>query len=176
MDFVRIGDKLVSREKLYRAVDRILALRSAGLSQQEAANQIGVDRTFVSRLETLGEVRKGGRMAVIGFPLENKGELEDVCKKLGVDYALLMTDEERWHFVESVNGLALMNNLMKIIANLQDFETVVMIGSDMRIRLAEALFGDAVIGVEIGESPIKQDVYYRPEDLTRLILEIKGGN
>ena len=38
MDFVRIGDKLISREN-FRAVDRI-TLRSAGLSQQEAANQL----------------------------------------------------------------------------------------------------------------------------------------
>ncbi len=176
MDFVRIGDKLISREKLFRAVDRILTLRSAGLSQQEAANQLGVDRTFVSRLEALGEVRKGGRVAIIGFPLENKLELEQVCQPYGIDYVLLMTDQERSQFVESVNGLALMNQLMEIIASLHEFEVVVMIGSDMRIRLAEAIFGDAVIGVQLGESPIKKDVYYSPDDLEELILSIKGGS
>ena len=108
--------------------------------------------------------------------MENKLELEQVCQKYGIDYVLLMTDQERWQFVESVNGLALMNQLMEIIASLHEFEVVVMIGSDMRIRLAEAIFGDAVIGVQLGESPIKKDVYYSPDDLEELILSIKGGS
>ncbi|HOB09665.1 MAG: transcriptional regulator [Limnochordia bacterium] len=175
MDVIRIGDKLISREKIHRSVDRILSLRTTGASQQEVANQTGIDRTFISRLETLGEVRKGGRVAVIGFPLANKAELEQVCRDCAVDYHLLLTDQERWQFVDIESGLTLMNKLMEIITKLREFDVVIMIGSDMRIRLAEALFGDAVIGVEIGESPIKQDVYYDPERLAGLISSIKGG-
>ena len=123
----------------------------------------------------MGEVRKGARVAVIGFPLENKLDLEHVCREYGVDYCLLLTDRERWQFVEVESGLTVMNKLMEIITSLREFDVVIMIGSDMRIRLAEALFGDVVIGVEIGESPIKQDVYYDPEHLVDLIASIKGG-
>jgi len=175
MEFIRVGDKLLSKEKLYRSIDRILSLRASGASQQETADQVGVDRTFVSRLETLAEVRKGGRLAVIGFPISNKHELLQVCQDFGVDYTFLMTDKERWDFVQSVSGLALLNLVMEIIAKLREYEVVVMIGSDMRIRLAEAVFGDAVIGVQIGTSPIKKDVYYAPEQLVQLISNIKGG-
>lgn len=67
-DFFRAGDKLLNRVKLDRIVDRIFQLRVSGLSQQEVAQRVGCDRSFVSRLESLAEVRKGGSLAVIGFP------------------------------------------------------------------------------------------------------------
>ena len=75
MDFVRIGDKMVSREKIHEAIDAILARRSKGQSQSEVAADLGVDRTFISRLETLGELRKGGSIALIGFPIANCDEI-----------------------------------------------------------------------------------------------------
>ena len=63
MEFYRIGDKLISQEKAVRVLERIFTLRASGLSQQEVANRVGCDRTFVSRLETMAEVRKGGSLA-----------------------------------------------------------------------------------------------------------------
>lgn len=175
MDFFRVGDKLISKEKMIRSLDRILALRASGLTQQDVADKTGVDRTFISRLESIAEVRKGGQIGVIGFPLGNKAELEAVCESFGVDYTLIMTDEERWDFIESSSGIDLLNVIMGIIAKLRDFDMVIMIGSDMRIRLAEALLGDTVIGMEIGESPIKQDIHFEPQDLSRIIENLKGG-
>lgn len=150
-------------------------MRAAGFSQQDVADKIGVDRTFVSRLETLAEVRKGGSIAVIGFPLENCAELKEVCNKYGVDYSFLMTDKERWQFIESKSGLTLLNFLMELLQELRNFDIVVMIGSDMRIQLAEALLGDNVIGVELGKSPMKHDIYYAPDALIELISSVKGG-
>ncbi|HAI51924.1 MAG TPA: transcriptional regulator, partial [Firmicutes bacterium] len=83
--FFRIGDKLLNRTKLDRIIDRIFELRISGLSQQEVAQRVGCDRSFISRLESLAEVRKGGSLAVIGFPLSNTGELKALCRELGVD-------------------------------------------------------------------------------------------
>ena len=60
----RVGDKLLNRDKLDRIVDRIFNWRVSGLSQQEVAARVGCDRSFVSRLESLAEVRKGGSVAV----------------------------------------------------------------------------------------------------------------
>lgn len=54
---LRIGDKLINRNKIDRVVDRILHLRTQGLSQQEVAAQVGIDRSVISRLEHMGEVR-----------------------------------------------------------------------------------------------------------------------
>lgn len=175
MDFIRIGEKLISKEKLSRTIDRLLSLRASGLSQQEVAEKIGVDRPFISRVEALAEVRKGRSVAIIEFPLENKTELEQACKKYGIDYTLLMTDVERWDFVESRSGVDLLNKLMEIITQLRLYDLVIMIGSDMRIRLAEAVLGDKVFPVELGESPIKQDVYFPVQDLVNLIERIKDG-
>ena len=50
MDFYRIQDKMVSREKLMAAITRILELRSKGYSQQETADRLNVDRPFISLL------------------------------------------------------------------------------------------------------------------------------
>lgn len=175
MEFFRIGEKLISKDKLLRVIDRILTMRASGLTQQEVADKIGVDRTFISRLEAIAEVRKGGLIGIIGFPLGNKSELEAVCEKFGVDYTMIMTDKERWDFIQSTSGLKLINAIMDIIAKLRDFDIVIMIGSDMRIRLAEALLGDTVIGVEIGQSPIEKDVYFNTQNLIDLMKNLKGG-
>ena len=80
-EFLRVGDKLLDKGKIARAVERVLAMRAAGASQQEAADAVGVDRSFVSRLEALGEVRRGGRVALVGFPVANKAEIEAVARE-----------------------------------------------------------------------------------------------
>lgn len=173
-EFFRVGDKLLNRDKLDMTIDRIFELRMSGIAQQEVAQRVGCDRSFISRLESLAEVRKGGSLAVIGFPLENTGELQELCRTLGVEYTLLMTDSERWGKIQSFDGQSLLNWLMKIIAEMNDYDYVIMIGSDMRIRLAEAILGEKVFGVLIGGSPITEDYYLDPEKLKELIISIKG--
>ena len=174
MEFYRVGDKLISREKLVRSVDRILTLRASGLSQQETAHRVNCDRTLVSRLEALAEVRKGGSIAIIGFPVSNREELQTLADEYGVEYTLLMTDEERIEYVETRTGVGLLNEIMGIVTELRDYDTVIMIGSDMRIRLASALFGDKVIGFQIGASPIQGDVWVDPQELVSLIDAVRG--
>lgn len=172
--FFRIGDKLLNREKLDRIIDRIFELREAGLSQQDVAGRVGCDRPFVSRLESLAEVRKGGSLAIIGFPLGNVPELAALCAKLGVEYTLFLNDEERWNLIESFDGKSLLDWLMKIMVEMSEFDHVIMIGSDMRIRLAEAILGEKVFGITIGASPIKEDYHLDPKRLKKLITTIKG--
>ncbi len=169
---LRIGDKIVNRQKIYNAVDDILEMRSRGFSQQEIANKIGLDRTVISRLETLGEVRKGGRVALIGFPIQNCAELSDMARQEGVDYCLLLSEKERWEFVESKTGVELFNKIMEIISVLRAFDTVIIIGSNMRIKLIATLLDKEVIGVQIGESPIAEDKYVNIEDIRRIIHQL----
>ncbi len=67
--FARIGgDKVVDRDRLYHVVDRVLELRAAGgVSQLEVAQRLGgTERSFVSRLEALGEIHRGARLALVG--------------------------------------------------------------------------------------------------------------
>jgi transcriptional regulator len=65
MDIIRIQDKIISRQKINDSITKILQLRALGYSQQEVADQMSVDRTFISRLEGIGELRKGKTMACI---------------------------------------------------------------------------------------------------------------
>jgi len=155
MDVMRIGDKVLSRKKLYTIIDKALDLRSEGHSQQEVANIMGLDRPFISKLEKLGEVRKGRKIGVVAFPIQNKLELEQYLKKEGVDFMLLMTDEERWGFVKEKQGIELFNDVMEIIARLRSCDVIIVIGSNYRIKLCEALVDKEVIGIEIGKSPIE---------------------
>lgn len=169
---LRIGDKIINRQKIYHAVDEMLELRSKGFSQQEIANRIGLDRTVISRLETLGEVRKGGRVALIGFPVQNCAELTEMARQEGVDFCLLLSEKERWEFVESKTGIELFNKIMEIISVLRAFDIVIIIGSNMRIKLIATMLDKDVIGVQIGESPIAEDKYVNPEDIRRIIQQL----
>lgn len=173
-ELIRIGEKLVNKDRVHRRVDEILALRAAGASQQEVADRLRVDRAFVSRLEGLGEVRKGGRVALVGFPVANKAELHKVAEASGVDWILLMDNQERWGFLAEQSGAGVFNRVLEIISELQTFDAVVFIGSDMRIRLAKAVFGpETVIGLELGPTPIEDDRYVDPAVLARLLGGLK---
>ncbi len=173
MDFVRIGKKLISREKVYKKFEEIIKLRSEGSSQIETANILGLDRTFISRLENIGEVRRGGKIALIGFPVKNKKELEQVAAEEGVDFVLLFTERERMFFVQEKTGIQLLNNLMTIIRELRDYDTVIILGSDERIKIVEGILDKEVIALELGKSPLKEDIYVNKDDLRNIIISLK---
>ena len=174
MPYTRVGEKLVSREKIMRTVDKVLEKRSAGMSQQEVANELQLDRSFISRLETLGELRKGGKIALIGFPVLNKEELHQVALDFGVDHIFLLTEEERWRWVRETTGAELLNEIMSLVATVRSFDSVILIGSGMRIKLTEALVDKQVIPIYIGESPIREDKYVDPEELKSLLKGLRG--
>ncbi|NPV51935.1 MAG: transcriptional regulator [Firmicutes bacterium] len=174
MDFVRIGEKLIDKERIYKVIDRILEMRCRGGSQQEVADKLGIDRTFISRLETLGEVRKGGRIALVGFPILNKAELEALAREEGVDYVLILTDEERWAFVKNRSGIDLFNEVMALIMKLKHYDSVIFLGSDLRVGLAESILGDRVIPIILGTSPMKEDKYVDPGQIRGIIRELRG--
>ncbi|MDW7675075.1 MAG: transcriptional regulator, partial [Bacillota bacterium] len=123
----------------------------------EVAAKLNIDRTFISRLEKMGEIRKGNSIAVIAFPVLNKDQLLQLLKKHGIDYHLVMTETERWNFVKNRSGIELLNEITDILAKLKDFDAIIMIGSNQRVKIFEALFSQKVIGIEIGESPIEED-------------------
>ena len=176
MDFVRIGEKVVSREKIDEAIDDILNRRAKGLSQAEVAGEMGLDRTFISRLETLGEIRKGGSMALVGFPLANCDEVEKVAREEGVEFVLVMNDVERWDFVKAKNGINLLNDLMDLIASFRKYQKVILIGSDKRLEIMKGLLdkNTEVVTVTIGRSPMSRDVAVDPESLRTTIRNLKG--
>ena len=169
----RVGEKLIGSEKLHRIIEQILEQRSQGLSQQDVADRFGVDRTFVSRLEGLGSVRKGSSLAVIGFPVKNKDEIQTLLMELGVDFSLIMTDAERWRFVQEKSGIELLNEIMGLVARVRTYDVVIIIGSKQRIRWCAALLDGEVVGVELGETPITRDEIVDHGRLRSLIMAVR---
>lgn len=166
---IRIGDKLIKRQKINSVIDRILELRATGLSQREVAKRLGLERTFISRVEGLGEIRQGQRLALIGFPVLNKPELNQIAEEMGVEFTYLLTDQERWSLVLEKQGLDFLNFLMNFIMQLRAYDVVVVIGSNLRIKMAQTLLEKEVIPLYLGESPIEGDKWVDPELLRQII-------
>ncbi|MDD4239041.1 MAG: helix-turn-helix transcriptional regulator [Desulfotomaculaceae bacterium] len=174
MDLIRLGEKIISRRKIDQSVGEILNLRAKGMSQTDVATRLGVDRTLVSRLESLGEIRKGRRLAVVGFPILNIEEIREALEGEGVDHIFLMSEKERWGYLRDKSGVTLFDSIMEIIAMFHSFDQVVMIGSNKRIKIIEAVLDKEVVGFEIGESPIQEDKYVETEKIVELVRAIKG--
>lgn len=172
MEFVRIGDKVINKSKIDRMVTKILELRSCGYSQAETAKELNLERTFISRLESIGEIHKGARIALVGFPIANIEEIRDLAYSMGVEYVLLMSEAERWNFIQS-GGLDLFNKVMEIFVNLKEFDVVIFLGSDMRIDLIDNLLEGKLVGIEIGTSPITEDKHVNPAMLQSVIEQFR---
>lgn len=173
MRFIRIGEKVINKEKLNKEIEKILQLRNQGMTQLEVARKLGVERTFVSRLESLGEIRKGKKIALIGFPIKNKEELLQLGENLGIEYILLLDQEERQEFVRRKSKEELFNEVMRIIVYLSDFDLIIFLGSDMRVPIVERIFSVQVIGIVIGSSPIRESKYVNPEKIREIIEPLK---
>lgn len=174
MRLYRIGDKLVSAERVHEEIEAILADREAGATQEEVARRHGVQRSFVSFLETLGEVRRGARVALVGFPVANGDELRALAQRHALDFVLVLSQAER----ESVGGGsagAIFNMLLETLADLKDFDVVVLLASNWRIEVMSKILGTEVVGIEIGTSPITQDVRIDTEELDKVLSAIMSA-
>ncbi len=169
MDFYRIGNKIVYNKQIERLFRRAMSLREKGYSQSKVAKELGVERSFISRLESISEVRKGKKIALLGFPVKNKEELIKLGNKYGLDYIFLLTEKERWEFIEHKSGLHLFNQIMEIIVKLKEFDLIIFLGSDMRLDLIDSLLAGEIIGVELGESPLTEDKYVEPKKVEEII-------
>jgi hypothetical protein len=174
MDLFKIGDKTISRGQIDRWINRILALRSEGLSQQEVGQKLKIDRTFISRLESLGELRKGRNIAVVGFPIANIAQLTEICQRHGVNWYLFLSEAQRLNFVGSKSGLQLFNDTMELLAKARSFDTVMILGSTKRIQIIEALLDREAVRFPIGESPLTQDVHVDTHKFEEIIIALCG--
>ncbi|MGI6467599.1 MAG: transcriptional regulator [Syntrophomonadaceae bacterium] len=175
MEFYRIQDKIVSWSKISSTLKKALVLRTRGFSQQEVADRLMIDRSFISRLEKIGELRKGQSIACVGFPIKNKDEIEAILEKEGVDFIFLMTEKERLDYVNNRSGKDLLNELMDLIAKAREFDVVILIGSDTRLKLIESILDAQVIPIEIGTSPIVEDKWVDPEHLKKILRSVKSA-
>ena len=78
-----------------------------------------------------------------------------------------MTEKERLDYVNNRSGKDLLNELMDLIAKAREFDVVILIGSDTRLKLIESILDAQVIPIEIGTSPIVEDKWVDPEHLKK---------
>jgi len=164
----RVGDKVISRDKLIDSLDEILAEREAGATQEEVARSFGVQRTFVSFLESLGEIRRGPRTALVGFPVANTGQVEELAARKGIDFVLVLSQDQR-ESIENAPGADVFNRLLETLATLRDYDVVVLMASDWRLGLIEKILGAEVVGMPLGPSPLREDVTVDLRELEQLL-------
>ncbi len=175
MRFMRVGDKVISLPKINRIIQRVMDMRAKGYSQREIGQKLDLERSFISRLESLGQVRRGDRIALVGFPVGNKEAVYKLAKEQGIDFVFILTEEERWSFIKDRDGLSLFNEVLRIIKDLQEFEVIIFLGSDMRIEIVESLLEGEVISLPLGPSPIRGDVIVDVDELKSIIEQVKLG-
>lgn len=169
MEFYRIGEKIISLSIISETIKKALKMRSQGCSQQEVADSIGVDRSFISRLENLGEIRKGKNIGVVGFPIKNKDELIAYFNEKGITNCLIMNEAECKQFCEEISGSDLVNKIMNLINEYRKFDTVIVLASDMRNRMIEVLLDHQVITLDIGSSPLREDVEVDLREVQKIV-------
>lgn len=174
MELIRIGEKLISVQKIHNMVEEILQARARGLSQAEVSHEFGLDRALVSRLESLGEVRRGRSIAVIGFPIANGDEISKRTEELGVDFVWLMTDWERRDFAESRSGIELVDEIFRLAKKIRLYDTVILMASNARVRLLAALLDvHSVVPVILGDTPLNRDVVVDVGMLESIIKKVQ---
>lgn len=172
MRFYRIGEKVVSQEKLFDALVDILSDREAGATQEEVARSHGVQRSFVSFLESLGEVRRGARIALIGFPVANAEDVRALAAEQGLDFVLVFNQAER-ETIEGASGGEVFNRLLETLATMRDYDVVVLLASDWRIELIERILGKEVVGIPLGQSPLREDVIVDVNELAAVLEGVR---
>jgi hypothetical protein len=168
MRFYRIGDKVVGRDKIVDEVEAILADRERGATQHDAAAAHGVDRSFISWLENLGEVRRGRRVALVAFPVANTDEVKKTCDDHGVELSLVLSQAER-EGLEAGRADTMFNMVLDMLADLKDFDVVIILASTRRTGAIEKILGREVIARTLGPSPLRHDVHVDIEELTDLL-------
>ncbi len=161
----------MNRERIIRAVDEILRLREQGCSQQEVARRLAVDRSFVSRLESLGEVRKGGPIAVVGFPIANKADILQVVREEGVDYAFMLTEQERWDFLERP-GTEIFGEIMALAAEIRKCRAVIVLGANRPAQFLQAFLARDAAVFQLHQLPGSEGAF-DPEEVRRVVRNLK---
>lgn len=111
----------------------------------------------------------------MGFPVKNKNEIGQLLEKEGVDFIFLMTEQERLDYVNNRSGKDVLNELMDLIARAREFDIVIIIGSDSRLKMIESILDAQVIPIEIGISPITEDKWVDPEVLKKILRSVKAA-
>ena len=131
-----IGDKVISLERANALVDKIFDLRSSGSTQAEVAKMLGVERSFISHLEGIGEVRRSKEIAFIGSGVGDGKRVDMMARELGFEHVFINDD-----------GMARIEDALGVLAILKDIDFIVFLGPAAEHKLLETVLDKKVIGV-----------------------------
>lgn len=154
MELIRIGEKIINRERLYRLVDDILALRSNGATQQDVADTLDLGRPFISNLERLGEVRVGRKVALVGFSIDNQQDVKRIAKNWGIDSVHLFNGEflsKSLAGTDRLNERGILKRLLKALSGLRGFDLLIFLGQEKEGTLLEKTLGIQVFSIPVGD-------------------------
>ncbi len=138
-----IGDKVISLERANALVDRIFDLRSTGSTQAEVAKMLGIERSFISHLEGIGEVRKSKEIAFIGSGVVDSERVDGVARDLGFEHVFINAD-----------GMTRIEDALGVLTILKDIDFIIFLGPATEHRLLETVLDKKIIGI----APAKEEV------------------
>lgn len=172
MKLIRIGGKIISEKRVAEAVAEILQRRSNGHTQQEVADEFGIERSFISYLEGIGEVRRGKKVALVGFPVKNKEEIEQVARECGVDFVYLLNKAERITLGGKKKSSELFDEILEVLAKLKDYDLIVLLAYSGRISKLQKILGREIVGVSLGHLPLRKNKYVEPHEIRDVLTSL----
>ncbi|MBA4370937.1 MAG: hypothetical protein C0418_05090, partial [Coriobacteriaceae bacterium] len=106
--------------------------------------------------------------ALVAFPVANAEEVRALAAGRALDFVLVYSQSER-ETLEHGDATQVFNQSLEILAELRDYDVVVFMASDWRIRTVEKILGREVIGVVLGPSPLREDVHVDLGELAAIL-------
>lgn len=94
---------------------------------------------------------------MVGFPVANRDEVSALADEYGVDFVLVVSQDER-ESIEAGPAGDVFNRLLETLAALREFDVVVLLASDWRIKTIERILGTEIVGIPLGHTPLREDV------------------
>jgi transcriptional regulator with XRE-family HTH domain len=135
---IKIGDKIISMDRASTLIDKIFAMRSSGSTQEEVAKQLGVERSFISHLEGIGEVRKSKEIAFIGSGVADAGRVESMVSDLNFEHVFINAD-----------GTAHIEDALGVLAILKEIDFIVFLGPATERKLLETVLEKKIVGITL---------------------------
>ena len=111
---------------------------------------------------------------MVGFPVANADEVRALAEHHGVDFILVFSQAER-ETIEGSSGGEVFNRLLETLATLRDYDVTILMASDWRIELIERILGREVIGIPLGQTPLRTDVTVDVAELDEVIAGVKSA-
>jgi hypothetical protein len=146
MRLIKVGNKLISWEKISSAINEILQRRSTGATQQEVASDFGIERVFISYLESIGAIQRNQSLAVVCWLIDNLAEVSNLVGSYGVEMFNLVPNSTSLSHIE-VNDIC--RYVIEVLAKVKKFQALIVIGDRSQVELFREITDQDVYAVRL---------------------------